>query len=312
MVFWEAAESWVSCRRSAGWTRGSYYRIIIDGCRERELERKRTPRTRVSWKSATVCMLFSGIAGGETRWKEERRGKGTLTKPESCGRLYRLLSHWTFASAVVGSADLELNQLIDVSDLDFHVMWSQMAYVDLTPTPGFCVKSSVLNPEPSPVPAGRKVFINICYDRNVPPPPPADDQTITQALSAHQRGTEDSYYVPVVVSQPREDKDKGWFCSPRTRLASSVGTGFSSFISLIFADQHLAWLFLTAGNPALVFDCIYNQTVKARVLSNSEYKLFIVGELLLFFSIGCSESPRVESNGTQRQPISASLLLSKL
>jgi len=111
----------------------------------------------------------------------------------------------------------------------------QMACVDLTPTPGFCVKSSVLNPEP----AGRKVFVNICYDRNVPPPPPADDQTITRALSAHQRGTEDPYYVPVVVSQPREDKDKGSFCSPRTRLVWSAGTGFSSFISLIFSDQHL-------------------------------------------------------------------------
>jgi len=117
-----------------------------------------------------------------------------------------------------------------------------MAYVDLTPTPGFCIKSSVLNPASTHeivlgpprvplVPAGRKVFINICYDGNVPPPPPADAQTIKRALSAQQQ--QHSYYVPVVVSQPREDKDKGWFksgsCSPRTWLVSSVGTGFSSY-----------------------------------------------------------------------------------
>lgn len=100
--------------------------------------------------------------------------------------------------------------------------------IDLAPTPGFCIKSTVVNPAtlfpppnadspnvlepPTPivVPPGRKVFVNICYDKNVPPPPPADEEVIQRAMNA-QEHDEQIYYVPVVVSQPREDKDKGRF-----------------------------------------------------------------------------------------------------
>ncbi|KAF5353342.1 hypothetical protein D9756_008088 [Leucocoprinus leucothites] len=98
--------------------------------------------------------------------------------------------------------------------------------IDLMPTPGFCIKSTVVNPAtlrpptrpdgdnllepvgPLVVPAGQKVFINLCYDKNVPPPPPADEQTIKRAMSVQEYDEEDIYYVPVVVSQPRQDKDK--------------------------------------------------------------------------------------------------------
>lgn len=33
----------------------------------------------------------------------------------------------------------------------------------------------------------------------------------------------------------------------------------------------------TAGNPSLVFDCIYNTTLKARLFSDPEVKIFLVG-----------------------------------
>ncbi|KAJ3566724.1 hypothetical protein NP233_g6825 [Leucocoprinus birnbaumii] len=129
--------------------------------------------------------------------------------------------------------------------------------IDLIPTPGFCIKSTVVNPAtlqpptkqdaenllepvgPLVVPAGRKVFINICYDKNVPPPPSADEQTIKRAMTLEGQDKESTYYVPVVVSHPREEKDK-------------------------------------AGNPSLVFDCVYNSTVKSRALRDSDFKIFLV------------------------------------
>lgn len=76
--------------------------------------------------------------------------------------------------------------------------------LDLAPTPGFCVKSAA-------GPGSQKVFVNICYDKNVPPPPPADEATIKRAMNIHQDDDDDdgNYYVPVVVSQPRQDRDKG-------------------------------------------------------------------------------------------------------
>jgi hypothetical protein len=98
--------------------------------------------------------------------------------------------------------------------------------IDLQPNPGFCIKSTVVNPAtisppagpeqgnvleltaPIVIPAGIKIFINICYDKNVPPPPPADEDTIKRAMNV-QEPDEDIYYVPVVVSHPRQDSDKG-------------------------------------------------------------------------------------------------------
>lgn len=81
---------------------------------DESLERERTPRTRVSWKSATVCMLFSGMAGRRIEEGDGRRkeGKGELTKPELCGRLYSVLGHGQLCVDSGGSADLGSVQLI--------------------------------------------------------------------------------------------------------------------------------------------------------------------------------------------------------
>ncbi|KAF7759956.1 hypothetical protein Agabi119p4_11651 [Agaricus bisporus var. burnettii] len=118
--------------------------------------------------------------------------------------------------------------------------------LDLAPTPGFCVKSAA-------GPGSQKVFVNICYDKNVPPPPPADEATIKRAMNIHQDDDDDdgNYYVPVVVSQPRQDRDK-------------------------------------AGNLALVIDCVYNSTLRSRTLREPDFKIFLVDYLALDSRLGDS------------------------
>jgi len=38
-----------------------------------------------------------------------------------------------------------------------------------------------------------------------------------------------------------------------------------------------------AGNPSVVFDCIYNTTVKSRTLRDPEFKIFLVGQFHQLF-----------------------------
>lgn len=151
--------------------------------------------------------------------------------------------------------------------------------VQLSPTPGFCVKTTTLEPgylppastpelgsttkaaktsgtadskshggllepsssfEPIPVPVGMKVFVNMAYDANVPPPPQGSEDVIKRAIKGEEPPEgEESYYVPVIVSHPREDKDK-------------------------------------SGNPSLVVDCVFNSTLKSQVLIDQDFKIFLV------------------------------------
>lgn len=57
----------------------------------------------------------------------------------------------------------------------------------------------------TPVDVGFKIFLNIAYDDGVPPPPKASESDIRKAMA----GDENSYFVPVVVSDGREATDKG-------------------------------------------------------------------------------------------------------
>ncbi|KAF8154081.1 pre-RNA processing PIH1/Nop17-domain-containing protein [Crassisporium funariophilum] len=134
--------------------------------------------------------------------------------------------------------------------------------IDLAPKPGFCIKTSTLTPAvlPSPpptptpnphlleppagpivVPKGLKVFVNIAWDARVPPPPEGSEDAVQRAMRGEEvdgRNAE-GWYVPVIVSNGRHEKDK-------------------------------------AGNPSLVFDCIYNTTIKSRTLYDPEFKIFLV------------------------------------
>lgn len=102
--------------------------------------------------------------------------------------------------------------------------------VTLQPVAGFCVKTSVLQSavyspanatyqgpqtlEPKdvliPIPKGLKVFINIAWDANVPPPPEGSDDAIQQAMKGEDIDelNPEGWYVPVIVSEGRQDKDK--------------------------------------------------------------------------------------------------------
>ncbi|KAI0944435.1 hypothetical protein AcW1_002148 [Taiwanofungus camphoratus] len=136
--------------------------------------------------------------------------------------------------------------------------------VSLAPTPGFCIKSVSLQstvckvsaPPALPskldgpsvvsatitVPKGLKVFVNIAWDSNVPPPPDDSEEAIQRAMSGEEEPPEQSgegWFVPVVVSEPREDKDK-------------------------------------AGKPSVVLDCVYNSSLKSRALKDLEFKTFLI------------------------------------
>ncbi|KAJ6553989.1 pre-RNA processing PIH1/Nop17-domain-containing protein [Mycena vulgaris] len=133
--------------------------------------------------------------------------------------------------------------------------------VSLKPTAGFCLKSSTLQEtvlkissavRPSPnslepqsksivVPKGLKVFINIAWDPNVPPPPEGNEEAIQRAMRGEDDADHlnpDAWFVPVVVSDAKQDTDK-------------------------------------AGNPSLVFDCVYNSSIRSRTVRDALFKTFI-------------------------------------
>uniref|UniRef100_A0A0W0FFJ2 PIH1 N-terminal domain-containing protein n=1 Tax=Moniliophthora roreri TaxID=221103 RepID=A0A0W0FFJ2_MONRR len=135
--------------------------------------------------------------------------------------------------------------------------------VSLKPVAGFCIKSTTLQPAvytpasptrspnslepkilPITVPAGFKIFVNVAWNANVPPPPECSEEAIKRAMegqTSDENGTDGSgeYFVPVVVSEGRQDTDK-------------------------------------AGKPSLVFDCVFHKSVKTRTLIDHEYKVFII------------------------------------
>ena len=115
-----------------------------------------------------------------------------------------------------------------------------MVPVSLSPKPGFCIKSTTLSPavfyppasrseqhnkktnllevpapvDPVVVPQNRKVFVNIAWDTNVPPPPEGTEEAIQNAMQGDEEIDEDNpngWFVPVIVSNAKADKDKGTF-----------------------------------------------------------------------------------------------------
>ncbi|KAJ4481072.1 pre-RNA processing PIH1/Nop17-domain-containing protein [Lentinula aciculospora] len=132
-----------------------------------------------------------------------------------------------------------------------------MLSVSLQPVAGFCVKTNTLQsssyiplslkqsfkPQPTstPIPQGCKVFVNVAWDANVPPPPDGNEDAIQRAMNGDEldKGNLDDWFVPVIVSEGRFDTDK-------------------------------------AGKPSLVFDCVYHNSVKSRTLRDPEFKVFII------------------------------------
>ncbi|PPR02838.1 hypothetical protein CVT24_002235 [Panaeolus cyanescens] len=126
--------------------------------------------------------------------------------------------------------------------------------VQLSPKPGFCIKTSTLNagiilpdkkdtnvlelePKTTPIPQGMKVFVNIAWDSNVPSPPEASEDAIQRAMKG---------------------QDPEW-----DQASGSPPTGW--YVPVVIA-----------GKPSLVFDCVYNVTIKSRTLRDPEFKVFLV------------------------------------
>ncbi|KAF8824435.1 hypothetical protein HHX47_DHR8000178 [Lentinula edodes] len=102
-----------------------------------------------------------------------------------------------------------------------------MLSVSLKPVAGFCIKTSTVQPssftplslKQSPsaqdtsisIPQGYKIFVNVAWDANVPPPPDGNEDAIQRAMNGDEldKGNLDDWFVPVIVSEGRFDTDKG-------------------------------------------------------------------------------------------------------
>lgn len=142
-----------------------------------------------------------------------------------------------------------------------------MVPVSLSPKPGFCVKSTTLSPavfypprseqqktnllEPAPVgpvvvPQNRKVFVNIAWDTNVPPPPEGSEEAIQNAMQGEEidEDNPNGWFVPVIVSNAKADKDKGafTFCLPPPPKKTP-------FNNQRFQLETLAWYMIACSTP---------------------------------------------------------------
>ena len=142
-----------------------------------------------------------------------------------------------------------------------------MTNIQITPSPGFCIKSKLLRSgylNQVELPQGLKVFINVAWSKDLPPPPNGVKKSLTLATASstgdHQTHSDDSP-IYAFTSDGRLDTDKGAVYD-----ASYRGT------CLTYA------LFYLAGNPAAVFDCIYHSSFKSYVVKDADVKKLLIGK----------------------------------
>ncbi|KAI9435542.1 PIH1 family [Lactarius indigo] len=160
-------------------------------------------------------------------------------------------------------------------------MTSTWKNINISPSPGFCVKSKLLHPgllNRAALPQGLKVFVNIAWSKDVPPPLNGVDKALELATATltgdHQTLSDnggDTIYI--FVSDGRLDTDK-------------------------------------AGNPSVVFDCIYHSSFKSRVLKDVDVKKFLIERALKQIEVQNSFSlsrtlgtPNITSKGVLEQRI---------
>ncbi|KAI6118097.1 hypothetical protein F5141DRAFT_1263659 [Pisolithus sp. B1] len=144
---------------------------------------------------------------------------------------------------------------------------NEQVTVTLNPVPGFCVKSRATNDTVVhaasiadgadvsrrdtqlnrashliPVTKDLKIFVNIAWDSNVPPPPQGSEEAVQRAMRGLHidESNPNGWFVPLVVSDARRDSDK-------------------------------------AGKPAVVFDAVFSLSIKSRTLKDADLKFFIIG-----------------------------------
>lgn len=194
---------------------------------------------------------------------------------------------------------------------------------ELNPVPGFCVKSRATNdalihltasdqPPDVHVTKGLKIFVNITWDPNVPPPPPASDDAIrraTQGLDTNDSNPEEAWFVPIVLSDARQDSDKGRCYSLSVHIVR-----FLRGHLYLRSEAPLApslTLCKSAGQSAIVFDCVLNPSIKSRSLKDPDFKNFIIGIHLAVDLISVLAAEYTPELAFQRIEAQTTLVLSR-
>lgn len=75
--------------------------------------------------------------------------------------------------------------------------------IKLNPSPGYVIKTRIVGRESEKYSVGTKVFVNICYDNQVPKPEQEFDPSVVFALIVDNK-----WEIPIIVSKEKEVKDK--------------------------------------------------------------------------------------------------------
>ncbi|KAL7747211.1 hypothetical protein RI367_007422 [Sorochytrium milnesiophthora] len=106
----------------------------------------------------------------------------------------------------------------------------------VVPEPAFVIKTALLKSTDT-YPSGFKLFINIAHSPYIPAPPVATDEEIRAAIN----GGNGEWKVPMSLTAPRDDIDKG-----------------------------------APGRPCVVFDACINSDVLHKAEKDTDFKLFII------------------------------------
>jgi hypothetical protein len=152
--------------------------------------------------------------------------------------------------------------------------------IHISPSPGFCLKSKLLRPgflDQVALPQGLKVFVNVAWSKDLPPPPGDIKKALELATASptgdHQTHSDDrgNSLIYVFTSDGRLDTDK-------------------------------------AGNSAVVFDCVYHSLLKRHVLKDADVKKLLIERALQQIEVQTSFSlsrtlgtPNITSKGVLEQ-----------
>jgi hypothetical protein len=58
-------------------------------------------------------------------------------------------------------------------------------------------------------PNGTKIFLNICTEQAIPKPPEVSDDALKRIIAAEDVRDLENYFIPIILSEIRDEKDKG-------------------------------------------------------------------------------------------------------
>jgi hypothetical protein len=165
--------------------------------------------------------------------------------------------------------------------------------IGVSPSPGFCIKSNLLQPgilnvtsadqptrTPVPTPQGLKVFVNIAWSKDVPPPLDGVEKVLESVAHDHRMDprSESADSITVFASDGRLDVDKG----TATNRSCLMNVPFAQAIRVLYfrctqKNQLTDLYHHLVGKPALIFDCIYNSSLKHHASKDAEFRNCLIG-----------------------------------